>query len=119
MLSLHPYFNERDKEKMKTAFEKEIDRLNKENDSLKRQLKIKENELKRIGMSLKDADDRYKDLLAHYEKYMFDYSVRIEELAEARMTYEARAEKLKILIRQYQKEADSWMAAMQKERKAV
>lgn len=104
---------------MKTAFEKEIDRLNAENKALRSRLKKAETDLVHAKDALKDADDRYRKLSDYHEKYLFDYSEKIEAAEEARISYEKEAERLRALIRQYKKEADQWIAAIKSQRKAV
>ena len=104
---------------MKTAFEKEIDRLNADNRELRNQLKRKDIEINHLKQAIKDSDERYQKLIDHHERYLFDYSEKIEAAEEARIAYESKTEELRKLIRQYTKEADQWISAMKSQRKAV
>jgi chromosome segregation ATPase len=94
-------------------------RLRRENSELRDRLREKELELDGAKETIEEMEKSYQKLLDQYERYLFDYSVRIEEVAEAKMAYEAAAERLKQLTRQYQKEAEQWISAMKKEGKAV
>lgn len=99
--------------------EGEVSRLRRDNSELRDRLK--ENELEMAGMrqTIEEMGKEYQKLLDQYEDYLFSYSERIEEVAEAKMVYEAETERLRLLIRQYQKEAEQWMSAMKKQRKVV
>lgn len=94
-------------------------RLRRENSELRDRLREKELELDGAKETIEEMEKSYQKLLEQYERYLFDYSVRIEEVAEAKMAYEAAAERLKRLTKQYQKEAEQWISAMKKEGKAV
>ena len=104
---------------MKTAFKREIDRLNKDNALLRSQIRQKDVELKHLRMSLKEAEARYQSLQEYHEQYLFNYSEKIEAAEEARIIYESRAETLRQLIKEYTKEADQWISAIKSQRKAV
>ena len=99
--------------------EEEVSRLRRENSELCDQLREKELELDGARSTIEEMGEEYQKLLDQYEDYLFSYSERIEEVAEAKMVYEAETERLRLLIRQYQKEAELWMSAMKKQRKVV
>ncbi len=109
----------RDKNRMKTVFEKEIDRLQAENRDLRNMLKKAENKLKRAEDGLRESDFRYQELKKNYEKFLFDYSEKIEAAEEARIAYEDGNKRLHSLLKQYKKEADQWISAMKSQGKAV
>ena len=97
----------------------EISRLRRENSELRDALRDKELELDGARQTIEEREQEYQNLLDQYDRMLFDYSERIEEVAEAKMVYEAEAERLRLLIRKYQKEADQWIASMKKQRKGV
>ena len=72
-----------------------------------------------MRQTIDEMGKEYQKLLDQYDSYLFSYSERIEEVAEARMAYEEETEKLRQMIRQYQKEAEAWLAAMKKQGKVV
>ncbi len=102
-----------------TQHDGEISRLRRENSELRDRLK--ENDLEMAGMriTIEEMGKEYTKLLDQYDRYLFDYSERIEEMAEIKMTYDAEVERLRLMIRQYQKEADAWIASMKKQGKVV
>lgn len=104
---------------MKTAFEKEIDRLNNDNALLRGQIRQKDVELKHLRASLKEAEEKYRKLQEYHEQYLFNYSEKIEAAEEARIQYESKAETLRKLIQKYTREADQWISAIKSQRKAV
>lgn len=67
-----------------------------------------------MRQTIEEMGKEYQKLLDQYYSYLFGYSERIEEVAEARMAYEEETEKLRQMIRQYQKEAEAWLTAMKK-----
>ena len=97
----------------------DLSRLRRENSELRDMLREKELELDGARATIGEMEEEYQKLLDQYDRYLFDYSERIEEVAEAKMAYEAEAERLRLMIRQYQKEAEAWMSAMNKQRKVV
>ena len=97
----------------------EISRLRRENSELRDALRDKELELDGARQTIEEMGQAYQSLLDQYDRTLFDYSERIEEVAEAKMVYEAEAERLRLLIRKYQKEAEEWIASMKKQRKVV
>ena len=97
----------------------EISRLRRENSELRDALRDKELELDGARQTIEEKEQAYQNLLDQYDRMLFDYSERIEEVAEAKMVYEAEAERLRLLIRKYQKEADEWISAIKKQRKGV
>ena len=90
-----------------------------ENADLRRLLKKAENELKRKENALRESVSRYNELKEHYDKYLFDYSEKIEAVEEARIAYEDSNKRLHELLKQYKKEADQWIAAIKSQGKAV
>ena len=72
-----------------------------------------------MRQTIDEMGKEYQKLLDQYDSYLFSYSERIEEVAEARMAYEEETEKLRQMIRRYQKEAEAWLAAMKKQGKVV
>lgn len=97
----------------------EISRLRRENSELRDALRNKELELDGARQTIEEMGQEYQSLLDQYDRTLFDYSEQIEEVAEAKMVYEAEAERLRLLIRKYQKEAEEWISAMKKQRKVV
>ena len=97
----------------------EISRLRRENSELRDALRDKELELDGARQTIEEKEQAYQNLLDQYDRMLFDYSEQIEEVAEAKMVYEAEAERLRLLIRKYQKEAEEWISAMKKQRKVV
>ena len=97
----------------------ELSRLRKENSELRDKLREKELELDGARQTIEETDEAYRKLAEQYDEYLFDYSARIEEAAEAKMAYELETERLRLLIRQYQKEAEQWVSAMKKQGKVV
>ena len=97
----------------------ELSRLRRENSELRDRLHEKELELDGARATIEEVDEAYQKLLDQYDEYLNSYSMKVEELAEAKMVYEAETERLRLLIRQYQKEADLWISAMKKQRKVV
>jgi chromosome segregation ATPase len=97
----------------------EITRLQRENGELRDRLKEKELELDGAKATIEEMGEAYQKLLDQYDEYLYSYSVQVEELAEAKMVYEAETERLRLLIRQYQKEADGWLSAMKKQNRKV
>lgn len=97
----------------------EVTRLRRENSELRDSLHEKELELDGARQTIEEMGKEYQELLDQYDRTLFEYSEEIEHVAEARMVYEAEAEKLRLLIRRYQKEAEAWLSAMKKQRKVV
>ena len=97
----------------------DLSRLRRENSELRDMLREKELELDGARATIGEMEEEYQKLLDQYDRYLFDYSERIEEVAEAKMAYESETERLRLMIRQYQKEAEAWMSAMNKQRKVV
>ena len=97
----------------------ELSRLRRENSELRDRLREKELELSGAQATIEEMEEEYQKLLDQYDRYLFDYSERIEEVEEARLAYEAEAKKLRDLIRRYQKEAEQWISVMKKEGKVV
>ena len=97
----------------------ELSRLRRENGELRDKIRDKELELDGARATIEEMGQEYQRLLDQYDRTLFDYSERIEEIAEAKMVYEAEAERLRLLIRKYQKEAEEWIASMKKQRKVV
>ena len=97
----------------------ELSRLRRDNSELRDRLREKELELDGARQTIEEMGKEYQELLDQYDRTLFEYSEEIEHVAEARMVYEAEVERLRLLIRQYQKEADKWIASMKKQRKVV
>ena len=97
----------------------EMSRLRKENSELRDRLREKELELDGARQTIEEMDGEYQKLLKQYDEYLFYYSERIEEAAEAKMAYEQATERLRNLIRRYQKEAEQWISAIKKQGKVV
>ena len=97
----------------------EMSRLRRENSELRDRLREKELELDGARQTISEMEEEYNRLVEQYDRYLFDYSERIEEVTEARIAYEQQAKRLRTLIIEYRKEAEKWISAMKKQGEVV
>ena len=104
----------------KIAFmEKELTRLREEVNNYKSENTALAQELENTRIELRISEESRKRIQEAYEKYMFGYSEKVEQLEEARVAYEDATKKTRQLMREYKKDASKLIASIKNTGKAV
>lgn len=104
----------------KTSYlERKLAKAQDENRSIQDENKILRRELDLTKQQLKDSRDAYSRLSDYYHKYLVEQAENVEKLYEARAAYESALSEIKRLMKEYKGEAEEWISAIKKTRKAV
>lgn len=104
----------------KTSYlERKLAKAQDENRAIQDENKTLRRELDLTKKQLKDSRDAYSRLSDSYHKYLVEQAESVERLYEARTAYESALSEIKSLMKEYKGEAEGWISAIKKTRKAV
>lgn len=93
----------------------QIEKLKDENKELQAELTASRQEIKYKDAIIRQAEKEISELKARFERYLYEYSERVEQLTEAQLEYARATAEVRDLMKKYQKEAEANLKRMQEE----